>query len=143
MATENRGWGYTRIQGAMANLGHKLGGGTIGRILQHHGIEPALERGKGMPWSVFLKAHWKVLAASDFFTVEVWSWSRLVTYYVLLVMELATRRVGIAGITKHPDTQWMPQMARQLTDIIDGILLDSDTSSWTVTRSTAKHSETF
>jgi putative transposase len=124
MAKDNRGWGYTRIQGAMANLGYKLGRGTIGRILKEHGIEPAPERGKGMSWSVFLKAHWKVLAATDFFTVEVWSWSGLVTYYVLFVMELATRQVCIAGITKHPDTQWMLQMARQLTDGIDGILLD-------------------
>jgi len=66
MATENRGWGYTRIQEAMANLGHKLGRATIGRILKDRGIEPAPERGKGMSWSVFLKAHWKVLAASDF-----------------------------------------------------------------------------
>ena len=124
MARENRGWGYTRIQGAMANLGYKLGRGTIGRILKDHGIEPAPERGKGMSWSVFLKAHWKVLAASDFFTVEVWSWSGLVTYYVLFAMELATRRVCIAGITTHPDTQWMLQMARQLTDGVEGILLD-------------------
>jgi transposase InsO family protein len=124
MARENRGWGYTRIQGAIANLGYKLGRGTIGRILKDHGIEPAPERGKGMPWSVFLKAHWKALAASDFFTVEVWSWSGLVTYYVLFVMELATRRVCIAGITTHPDTPWMLQMARQLTDGIEGILLD-------------------
>ncbi len=123
MATENRTWGYTRIQGAMANLRYKLGRGTIRRILKDHGIEPAPERGKGMPWSVFLKAHWKTLAASDFFTVEVWSWSGLVTYYVLFVMELATRRVCIAGVTTHPDTPWMLQMARQLTDTVDGILL--------------------
>jgi hypothetical protein len=75
MAKENRGWGYTRIQGAMANLGHKLGRGTIGRILKDHGIEPAPERGKGMSWSVFLKAHWKVLAASDFFTVMRGGWT--------------------------------------------------------------------
>jgi hypothetical protein len=52
------------------------------------------------------------------------NWSGLVTYHVLFVMELATRRVCIAGITKHPDTPWMLQMARQLTDGIDGILLD-------------------
>ncbi len=69
MANDNPGWGYTRIQGAMANLGHKLGRGAIRRILKDHGIEPAPERGKAMPWSVFLKAHWKGLAASDFFTV--------------------------------------------------------------------------
>ncbi len=124
MARENGGWGYTRIQGAMANLGHRVGRGTIGRILKEHGIEPAPERGKEMSWSVFLKAHWKVLAASDFFTVEVWSWSGLITYYVLFVMELATRRIYIAGVTKHPDTPWMLQIARQLTDGVDGILLD-------------------
>jgi transposase InsO family protein len=76
-----------------------------------------------MSWSVFLKAHWKARAASDFFTVEVWSWSGLVTYYVLFVMKLATRRVCIAGVTTHPDTQWMLQMARQLTAAVDGILL--------------------
>lgn len=123
MATENRGWGYTRIQGAMGNLGYKLGRGTVRRILQEHGIEPAPERGKGMPWSVFLRAHWNVLAASDFFTVEVWSWRGLVTHYVLFVIELATRRVCVAGITTHPDTPWMMQMARQLTDTVEGVLL--------------------
>ena len=69
MATENRTWGYTRIQGAMANLGHRLGRGTIRSILKDRGIEPAPERGKAMSWSVFLKAHWKALAASDFFSV--------------------------------------------------------------------------
>ena len=93
----------------MANLGHQLGRGTIRSILKDHGIEPA--------------PHWKALAASDFFTVEAWSWSGLVTYYLLFVMESATRRVCIAGITKHPDTEWMLQMARRLSDTVDGILL--------------------
>jgi transposase InsO family protein len=123
MATENSGWGYTRIQGALSNVGHRVGRGTIRRILKEHGIEPAPMRGKEVPWSVFLKAHWRLLAASDFFTVEVWGWQELVTHYVVFVIELATRRVCIAGITTHPDTHWMLQMARQLTDAVDGILL--------------------
>jgi hypothetical protein len=74
IAHENPGWGYTRIQGALLNLDIKIGRGTIRRILKEHLIEPAPARGRRVPWSVFLKAHWKVIAASDFFTVEVWSW---------------------------------------------------------------------
>jgi putative transposase len=80
-----------------------------------HGMEPAPARGKQMLWSMFLKAHWKLLAPSDFFSVEVWSWRGLVTYYVLFVIELATSRVWIAGVTTHPDTSWIRQMARHLT----------------------------
>jgi transposase InsO family protein len=124
MASENRSWGYTRIQGAMRNLGHKLGRGTIRGILKEHGIEPAPERGKGMPWSVFLRAHWRALAAADFFTVEVWGWRGLTTHYVFFVIELATRRVRIAGITAQPDAGWMMQMGRNLLDVFDGPLVD-------------------
>jgi putative transposase len=64
MAHENRGWGYTRIQGALANLNHKVGRGTIANVLKRNGIEPAPERSRRTPWSTFLKAHWKILAAS-------------------------------------------------------------------------------
>jgi len=73
MAVENRDWGYTRIQGALANLGHDVGRGTIATILRQHGIEPAPERRKRTTWREFLNAHWDVLAAADFFTVEVWT----------------------------------------------------------------------
>ena len=74
-------------------------------------------------WPQFLKLHWEVLAATDFFTVEVATWHGLVTFYVLVVMELATRRVQIAGITPHPTGAFMQQCARQLTDPFDGFLL--------------------
>jgi putative transposase len=74
-------------------------------------------------WTQFLKLHWDVLAATDFFTVEVATWHGLVTYYVLVVMELATRRVQVAGITPHPTAAFMQQCARQLTDPFDGFLL--------------------
>ncbi len=76
-----------------------------------------------MRWAQFFKLHWEVLAATDFFTVEVATWHGLVTYYVLFVMELATRRVQIAGITPHPTAAFMQQCARQLTDPFDGFLL--------------------
>ena len=123
MATENRDWGYTRIRGALANLGHRVARGTIANILQQHGIEPAPERLKKSTWREFLQAHWEVLAAADFFTVEVWTRSGLVRFVVLFVIELSTRRVEIAGITTHPDGVWMTQVARNLTDGVDGFLV--------------------
>src|ERR1700676_3097616 len=58
MATENRTWGYTRIQGALANLDHEVGRGTIANILREHGLEPAPERAKKTTWTEFLKTHW-------------------------------------------------------------------------------------
>ena len=123
MATENRDWGYTRIRGALANLGHRVARGTIANILKQHGIEPAPERLKKSTWGEFLQAHWEVLAAADFFTVEVWTRSGLVRFVVLFVIELSTRRVEIAGITTQPDGVWMTQIARNLTDGVDGFLV--------------------
>jgi transposase InsO family protein len=124
MAEENPTWGYRRIQGALANLGHPIDKITVRNILRRHHMEPAPQRRKaGMSWAQFLKMHWEVLAATDFFTVEVATWHGLVTYYVLVVMELSTRRVQVAGITPHPTAAFMQQCARQLTDPFDGFLL--------------------
>lgn len=124
MAAENPSWGYRRIQGALANLGHVIDKITVRNILRRHHMEPAPQRRKaGMSWSQFLKLHWEVLAATDFFTAEVATWHGLVTYYVLVVMELATRRVEIAGITPHPTAAFMQQCARQLTEPFEGFLL--------------------
>ena len=123
IAIENPGWGYTRIHGAVRNLELNIGRGTIRRILKEHLIEPAPARGGRIPWSVFLRAHWKAIAASDFFTVEVWSWRGLITHYVLFVIDLATRRVVVGGITTNPNEAWMLQVARSLTDSESGVLL--------------------
>ena len=124
LARENGSWGYTRIEGALANLGHCVSRTTVANILKRHGIDPAPERGKRIPWSQFLSSHWDVLAAADFFTVEVWGLRGLVTYYVLFVIELSTRRVHFAGLTPNPDTAWMMQIGRNLTDPVDGFLRD-------------------
>jgi putative transposase len=90
MAVDNPGWGYTRIQGALANLDHKVGRGTIANVLKANGVESAPERGKHVRWPTFLKAHWKIFAASDFFSVEVWTPRGWVTYYVLFVISIVT-----------------------------------------------------
>src|SRR6266700_3511315 len=124
MAEENPSWGYRRLQGALANLGHAIDKLTVRNILRRHHMEPAPQRRKGgMGWAQFLKLHWEVLAATDFFTVEVATWHGLVTYYVLVVVELATRRVHIAGITPHPTAAFMQQCARQWINPCDGFLL--------------------
>src|ERR1700736_1221871 len=122
MAQDNPSWGYTRIQGALANLRHKVGRGTIANVLKHNGIEPSPERGKRTKWSTFLKAHWKVLAVSDFLTVEVSTGRGLATYYLLFVISLADRVVKIVGITTRPDESWMLQIARNETDSQTGAL---------------------
>jgi len=134
MAHENPSWGYTRIRGAVGNLGHQVGRGTIANILREHGIEPAPERDRHTRWSTFLKAHWECLSATDFLSVEVYTIKGLVTYYILFFIDIASRSVHIAGITPHPDNRWMVQIARNLTDAKDGVLrgkryliLDRDT----------------
>ena len=122
IARENPSWGYDRILGALANLGHEISDQTVGNILKAHGIEPAPERKRQTTWKTFLGSHWDVLAAIDFTTIEVWMTGGLVTCYLLFVMELATRRVHFAGCTPNPDDLWTKQIARNLTDAEDGFL---------------------
>ena len=120
LAEENRGWGYRRIQGALSNLGHMLAFKTIGNILKRHGIEPAPERSRKTTWREFLTRHWDQIVASDFFTIEVWTAKGLQRYLVLFFMELCTRRVEIAGVATNANGLWMTQIARNLTDEVDG-----------------------
>jgi len=118
MASENSGWGYTRIQGALRNLGHRVARTTIAKILKNAGLPPTPDRPTS--WRTFLRAHWPELRAADFFTTEVWTVRGLVTYYTLFVIELESRRVHIVGSTPHPDDAFMLQGMRHLTDDIDG-----------------------
>lgn len=123
LATENPRWGYDSIVGRLANLGHEISASTVKNILKQHGIEPAPDRVKKPKWKEFLAAHWGAIAATDFFSVEVWTKGGLVTYFVLFVIDIASRRVKIAGITTSPNGPWMKQVAKNLTDHVDGFLL--------------------
>ena len=96
MAKENPTWGFDRIQGELAKVGYRISDATVANILKAHGIEPAPIRKRTGSWATFLKSHWDVMAAIDFTTVEVWTKSGLVTFYLLFVMELKTRRVHFA-----------------------------------------------
>jgi transposase InsO family protein len=122
MARENSTWGYDRIQGALGNLGHEISDRTVGNILKANGIEPAPDRKRQTTWKTFLQAHWEVLGAIDFTTIEVWTKGGLITYYLLFVIEIATRRVHFAGCSVSPDEAWMKQIGRNLTDAFDGFL---------------------
>ena len=121
-AKENPTWGFDRIQGELAKVGYQICDTTVGNILKAHGIEPAPKRKRTGSWETFLKAHWDVMAAIDFTTLEVWTKNGLVTFYLLFIMELKTRRVHFAGCTTSPHEAWMKQTARELTDCEDGIL---------------------
>ena len=88
----------------------------MGNILKRHGIAPALKRSQSTSWKDFIVSHMAALAGTDFFTVEVLTWRGLVTYYVLFFLHLETRRVTLAGITRHLTETWMTQMARNAVD---------------------------
>ncbi|MCA9610169.1 MAG: helix-turn-helix domain-containing protein [Myxococcales bacterium] len=124
IARENPRWGYRRIVGAIRNLGREVSASTVKRLLETEGLPPAPERGKHTTWSTFLRRHWDAITAADFFTVEVLTAVGLVRYHVLFVMELATRRVHLAGVALDPGGAWMLQIGRNLTDAFDGFLLD-------------------
>jgi hypothetical protein len=91
MAEENSSWGYCRIQGELKKLGHRVARSTIAKTLKEHGIPPSPDR--PTTWSTFLRAHEDAIAATDFFTAEVWTARGLVTHYVLFVIHHATRAI--------------------------------------------------
>jgi putative transposase len=120
MAEENPSWGYARIQGALRHVGHRVARSTIAKVLKEHGIGPSPDR--PMSWSTFIRAHAHLIAAADFFITEVWTVRGLVRHFTLFFVDLATRRVHIAGTTTNPTSEWMEQIARNVTDCETGFL---------------------
>ena len=110
LARENPEWGYRRIHGEMVGLGVKVAASTIWEILRASGINPA-RRQAGPTWPQFLRSQAEAILACDFFTVDLLDGTKA---YVLAVIEHATRRIRILGVTLHPTGEWTAQQARNL-----------------------------
>jgi hypothetical protein len=111
LASENRAWGVVRIQGELRRLGHRIGAGTIRRILRGRRIPPPAARDDR--WCAFLRAHAQSILAIDLLHVDcALSLTRL---YVAFVIEHRTRRVRLLGVTRYPTGPWLTQLARDLT----------------------------
>ena len=124
MAADNPSWGYGHITGELKGLGIKVHWQTVRRVMLDHGLLDDPDKPPKTSWTTFLKSHWESLAACDFFTLESWGLKGLVRWYVYFVIDLASRRVEIAGITDCPTEQWVVQQARNLTDPDEGFLKD-------------------
>jgi putative transposase len=104
--------GYRRIHGELCRLGYKdrIGASTVWAILRRAGVAPAPVR-SALTWRQFLRTQAASVLALDFFAVDTVFLQRL---YVLFVIEVATRRIHVLGVTAHPVGEWVAQQARNL-----------------------------
>jgi hypothetical protein len=110
MARDNPKWGCARIRGELLKLGHVISATAIRKLLRRNRIGPAPLRSR-LSWKTFLRAQASAIVLTDFLSVDTVLLKRL---YVLLYMELATRRVVWFAVTTRPDAFWVSQQARNM-----------------------------
>jgi transposase InsO family protein len=110
MARENPRWGDRRIKGELLKLGITVSATAIRMLLRAHRISPAPRRG-GPTWRQFIRAHASAIIATDMFTIDT---VFLQTLYVIVFIELGTRRLLFANCTANPDSAWITQQARNV-----------------------------
>jgi putative transposase len=120
--TENPRWGYQKITDQINYVGFKISETSVKNILIKNGLDPEPDLTVRSTWHEFLKSHWDVMAACDFFTVELLVRGKLVRCMVFFVIELSTRKVFYTPIKLQPDGKYMRQAAIILTDFEDGFL---------------------
>jgi putative transposase len=119
LAKENN-WGYTRILGELKKLGIcSFSRNTIRNILIEHGLDPAPKRSEDT-WDDFIKRHFKTLWACDFFTKTVWTMLGPKTFHVLFFINVLTRKVHVAGMTKNPTKEWVNGKAKTVSFLFTG-----------------------
>lgn len=117
MARDNPRWGCVRIRGELLKIGHRVSASAIRRLLRRRGAGPAPERSR-LTWTAFLRTQASALVVTDFFTVDTIFLKRL---YVLVHMELASRRIIRFAVTEHPDSAWVAQQTRNLVWDLESI----------------------
>ncbi|MCD4826133.1 MAG: integrase core domain-containing protein [Phycisphaerae bacterium] len=122
LAKENRGWGHRRICSYAIYLGYSISESTVLRIMEDHGLNPSPKEKRKTTWKEFIGSHMDVLAAVDFFSVELLTPKGLVRCMVFFAIHLDTRRVEILGVKPDPASPWVKQVARNATDENDGFL---------------------
>lgn len=121
---ENPRWGYQKITDQIEYLGYKVSKTSVKNILIENGFDPEPDLTVISTWHEFIKSHLDVLAACDFFTIELLVGRKVIRCTVFFVIELATRKVFFAPIKLQSDGGYMLQAARILTDYEDGFLKD-------------------
>jgi transposase InsO family protein len=119
---DNPRWGYRKITDQVVYLGYAISKSTVKTILIENGYDPEPDLTMRSTWHEFLRSHWEVLVACDFFTLELLVKRKLVRCTVFFVIELATRKVFFAPVQLQPDGAYMKQVARNLTDMEEGFL---------------------